>query len=339
MLGRQRQTLRPRNLPMKRGIAVDLSEVNNSLAELEAKHNVDTEILQTGLAATDSNVAELEISVVNSAAAAADALSSLEDDIVALSNFAHECCETAESNIATLSEEIAAIDTSSYIPQSEKLRFIVDLVEPFAIGAHADNPARIDIFGTLRSPMGPLFDLGEPSNPWREVYAEGLTLSDTSNLKFTHFQGAEGNFNLDDVIEYALSLVVPAEHPTIVTLAQINEVEFAEGIIINGDLLPRDINPGFPPLARVGNLTYPFLEGHFTNLFAGNIYGLDEGGSTRRVLLEGDAAATPQWITELQSDVNLSGFDFDVDFTGPRGPPGPQGEQGPAGEAGAVGAN
>eukprot|EP00873_Tetraselmis_striata_P015591 jgi/Tetstr1/435855/TSEL_024743.t1 len=91
--GRERQTLRPRNLPMKRGIAVDLSEVNNSLAELEAKHDVDTEILQTGLAATDSNVAELEISVgglFNSAAATADALSSLEDDIVALSNFAHE---------------------------------------------------------------------------------------------------------------------------------------------------------------------------------------------------------------------------------------------------------
>eukprot|EP00873_Tetraselmis_striata_P019242 jgi/Tetstr1/439506/TSEL_027935.t1 len=248
MLGRQRQTLQPRNLPMKRGIAVDLSEVNNSLAELEAKHNVDTEILQTGLAATDSNVAELEISVVNSAAAAADALSSLKDDIVALSNFAHECCETAESNIATLSEEIAAIDTSSYIPQSEKSRFIVDLVEPFAIGAHADNAGRIDVFGTLRSPLGPLFDLGEPTNPWREVYAEGLTLSDTSNLKFTHFQGAEGDFNLDDVIEYA-------------------------------------------------------------------------------------------WITELQSDVNLSGFNLDVDFTGPQGPPGPQGEQGPAGEAGAVGAN
>eukprot|EP00873_Tetraselmis_striata_P036389 jgi/Tetstr1/456653/TSEL_043354.t1 len=51
------------------------------------------------------------------------------------------------------------------------------------------------------------------------------------------------------------------------------------------------------------------------------------------------AAATPQWITELQSDVNISGFNFDVDFTGPRGPAGPQGEQGPAGEAGAVGAN
>eukprot|EP00873_Tetraselmis_striata_P034605 jgi/Tetstr1/454869/TSEL_041733.t1 len=180
----------------------------------------------------------------------------------------------------------------------------------------------------LAALSGPLFDLGEPSNPWREVYAEGLTLSDTSNLKFTHFQGAEGDFNLDDVIEYAVSLVVPAEHPTIVTLAQINEVEFAEGIIINGDLLPRDINPGFPPLARVGNLTYPFLEGHFTNLFAGNIYGLDEGGSTRRVLLEGDAAATPQWITELQSDVNISGFNLDVDFTGPRGPAGADGADG-----------
>eukprot|EP00873_Tetraselmis_striata_P026608 jgi/Tetstr1/446872/TSEL_003652.t1 len=183
---------------MRRGIQVDLSEVNDSIAELEAKHDIDTENLEAGLGETQSNVEGLS----NAAAAAADALSSLEDDIVTLSNFAHECCETAESNIAALSEELAAIDTSSYVPQSEKSRFIVDLVEPFAIGAHADNAGRIDVFGTLRSPLGPLFDLGEPSNPWREVYAEGLTLSDTSNLKFTHFQGAEGDFNLDDVIEY-----------------------------------------------------------------------------------------------------------------------------------------
>eukprot|EP00873_Tetraselmis_striata_P029204 jgi/Tetstr1/449468/TSEL_036563.t1 len=320
---------------MRRGIQVDLSEVNDSIAELEAKHDIDTENLEAGLGETQSNVEALS----NAAAAAADALSSLEDDIVTLSNFAHECCETAESNIAALSEEIAAIDTSSYISQSEKSRFIVDLVEPFAIGAHADNAGRIDVFGTLRSPLGPLFDLGEPTNPWREVYAEGLTLSDTSNLKFTHFQGAEGDFNLDDVIEYAVSLVATPDHPTTVSLERINEVSFNHGIVVKGDLIPHEENAGFPPLSRVGNLTYPFLEGHFTNLFAGNIYGLDEGGSTRRVLLEGDAAATPQWITELQSDVNISGFNLDVDFTGPQGPAGPQGEQGPAGEAGAVGAN
>eukprot|EP00873_Tetraselmis_striata_P023161 jgi/Tetstr1/443425/TSEL_031436.t1 len=309
---------------MRRGIQVDLSEVNDSIAELEAKHDIDTENLEAGLGETQSNVEGLS----NAAAAAADALSSLEDDIVALSNFAHECCETAESNIAALSEELAAIDTSSYIPQSEKSRFIVDLVEPFAIGAHADNAGRIDIFGTLRSPLGPLFDLGEPSNPWREVYAEGLTLSDTSNLKFTHFQGAEGDFNLDDVIEYAVSLVTTPDHPTTVSLERINEVSFNNGIVVKGDLIPYEENAGFPPLSRVGNLTYPFLEGHFTNLFAGNIYGLDEGGSTRRVLLEGDAAATPQWITDLQSDVNISGFNLDVDFTGPRGPAGADGADG-----------
>eukprot|EP00873_Tetraselmis_striata_P001096 jgi/Tetstr1/421360/TSEL_012329.t1 len=309
---------------MRRGIQVDLSEVNDSIAELEAKHDIDTENLEAGLGETQSNVEALS----NAAAAAADALSSLEDDIVALSNFAHECCETAESNIATLSEEIAAIDTSSYIPQSEKSRFIVDLVEPFAIGAHADNAGRIDVFGTLRSPLGPLFDLGEPTNPWREVYAEGLTLSDTSNLKFTHFQGAEGDFNLDDVIEYAVSLVATPDHPTTVSLERINEVSFNNGIVVKGDLIPYEENAGFPPLSRVGNLTYPFLEGHFANLFAGNIYGLDEGGSTRRVLLEGDAAATPQWITELQSDVNISGFNLDVDFTGPQGPAGADGADG-----------
>eukprot|EP00873_Tetraselmis_striata_P035338 jgi/Tetstr1/455602/TSEL_042414.t1 len=198
----------------------------------------------------------------------------------------------------------------------------------FTLRAHADNAGRIDVFGTLRSPMGPLFDLGEPSNPWREVYAEGLTLSDTSNMKFTHFQGAEGDFNLDDVIEYAVSLVVPADHPTTVSLERINEVSFNNGIVVKGDLIPYEENAGFPPLSRVGNLTYPFLEGHFANLFAGNIYGLDEGGSTRRVLLEGDAAATPQWITDLQSDVNISGFNFDVDFTGPRGPAGADGADG-----------
>eukprot|EP00873_Tetraselmis_striata_P001808 jgi/Tetstr1/422072/TSEL_012932.t1 len=262
MLARRKETLRPQSLPMRRGIQVDLSEVNDSIAELEAKHDIDTENLEAGLGETQSNAEGL-----SNAAAAADALSSLEDDIVALSNFAHD-------------------------------------------------------------PLGPLFDLGEPSNPWREVYAEGLTLSDTSNLKFTHFQGTQGDFNLDDVIDYALSLAAPAKQPTIVTLAQINEVENADGIIINGDLLPRDINPGFPPLARVGNLTYPFLEGHFTNLFAGNIYGFDEGGSTRRVLLEGDAAATPQWITDLQGDVNISGFNLDVDFTGPQGPAGDDGADG-----------
>eukprot|EP00873_Tetraselmis_striata_P008381 jgi/Tetstr1/428645/TSEL_018633.t1 len=135
---------------MRQGIQVDLSEVNDSIAELEAKHDIDTENLEAGLGETQSNVEGL-----SNAAAAADALSSLEDDIVALSNFAHDCCETAESNFATLSEELAAIDTSSYIPQSEMSRFIVDLVAPFAIGAHADNAGRIDVFGTLRSPLGP----------------------------------------------------------------------------------------------------------------------------------------------------------------------------------------
>eukprot|EP00873_Tetraselmis_striata_P035621 jgi/Tetstr1/455885/TSEL_042674.t1 len=64
-----------------------------------------------------------------------------------------------------------------------------------------------------------------------------------------------------------------------------------------------------------------------------------EGLSNAAAAAAGSAAATPQWITELQSDVNISGFNLDVDFTGPRGPAGADGEQGPAGPAGPAGAD
>eukprot|EP00873_Tetraselmis_striata_P040533 jgi/Tetstr1/460797/TSEL_005981.t1 len=67
-----------------------------------------------------------------------------------------------------------------------------------------------------------------------------------------------------------------------------------QGITVKGDLIPFDNNPGFPPLSRVGNSTFPFLEGHFGNLYAGNLFANDSGGTTRRVLLEGDTVRPDQ---------------------------------------------
>ena len=50
------------------------------------------------------------------------------------------------------------------------------------------------------------------------------------------------------------------------------------------------------------------------------------------------SASVPSWVTDPQNTVNISGFNLDVDFTGPQGPPGadstvpgPQGEPGPPG--------
>eukprot|EP00873_Tetraselmis_striata_P007815 jgi/Tetstr1/428079/TSEL_018134.t1 len=127
---------------MRRGIQVDLSEVNDSIAELEEQLAIDVEAIESSLASTDSNVEGLS----NTVTAAAPAVSSLEDDLVALSNFTHDCCDEAAA--------VSNVDPSSYIPQAEKRRFIVDLIEPKAIGAHDDNAGRVGVIATLRSPLG-----------------------------------------------------------------------------------------------------------------------------------------------------------------------------------------
>lgn len=84
---------------------------------------------------------------------------------------------------------------------------------------------------------------------------------------------------------------------------QISEFVTNGGIVVTGDMVPFDDNPGFTPLSRVGSMNFPFLESHFGNPFASNIYRLDGEGSARRVLLEGDAAALPSrtWA-DLQGD-------------------------------------
>eukprot|EP00873_Tetraselmis_striata_P045358 jgi/Tetstr1/465622/TSEL_010268.t1 len=83
---------------MRRVIQVDLSEVNDSIAELEAQLTIDVEAIESSLASTDSNVEGLS----NAVKAAAAAISSLEDDLVALSNFTHECCDESASTIDEL---------------------------------------------------------------------------------------------------------------------------------------------------------------------------------------------------------------------------------------------
>eukprot|EP00873_Tetraselmis_striata_P003976 jgi/Tetstr1/424240/TSEL_001433.t1 len=80
------------------GIQVDLSEVNDSIAELEAQLAIDVEAIESSLASTDSIVEGLSKAVT----AAAAAVLSLEDEHIALSNFTHECCDESASNIDEL---------------------------------------------------------------------------------------------------------------------------------------------------------------------------------------------------------------------------------------------
>jgi hypothetical protein len=112
------------------------------------------------------------------------------------------------------------------------------------------------------------------------------TVLDLSKIIFTSFQDVEGEFNLGDILKYALSLV-EYEHPTTVSLERINEATFTGGIVVSGDMIPHEPDPG-NPFQRLGAPTKLWLEGHFVTVYADNLSANDESGTTRRVLLEGD---------------------------------------------------
>jgi hypothetical protein len=101
---------------------------------------------------------------------------------------------------------------------------------------------------------------------------------------------------------------VDPEHPITVSLQRIDELNWTESIVMNGDLLPHESNPGLP-FHRVGAPVKHWLESHFVNIYADNIIGSDaEGEQPRRVMLEGDPLAVgpqgergPEGLTECQA--------------------------------------
>ena len=116
------------------------------------------------------------------------------------------------------------------------------------------------------------------------------------------------------------------------TIRKLAGVGFPEEAEVEGSLIPSTDN-----FYQLGNPANRWLEGHFNQIYADNL-SVTTGGTTRRVLLEGDVVQTdlPGWIEEEQGDINISGFNLDVDFTGPKGDPGDPGVQGIQGPPGAA---
>jgi hypothetical protein len=144
------------------------------------------------------------------------------------------------------------------------------------------------------------------------VFAANVTLDGKSMADTLH------------ALRVSIAAVDP-EHPSTVSLHRIDELNWTEGIVVSGDLIPDEPNPGFS-FQRLGAPINPWLEGHFVNIYADNIMSADnDGGPPRRVLLEGDPSAVgppgPQGLP------------------GPQRLPGPHGLQGPQGEPGARGAS
>jgi hypothetical protein len=72
---------------------------------------------------------------------------------------------------------------------------------------------------------------------------------------------------------------VEYEHPTTVSLERIDEATFNGGIVVNGDMIPHEPDPG-NPFQRIGASTKPWLEGHFVNVYADTVSVSDADGTS-----------------------------------------------------------
>jgi hypothetical protein len=125
-----------------------------------------------------------------------------------------------------------------------------------------------------------------PKTKEADSSVDKLEVPDLSKINFTSLQDVEGDFNLEDTLEYALSLV-ECEHTTTISLERIDEATFTNGTVVN-DMVPHEPNPG-KPFQRIGAPTKPWLEGHFMNIYADHLSVSDASGTSRRVLLEGES--------------------------------------------------
>jgi hypothetical protein len=88
---------------------------------------------------------------------------------------------------------------------------------------------------------------------------------------------------LADTLEYALGLV-EYEHPTTIFLERIEKATFTKNIVMNGDMIPHEPDPG-NLFQRTGAPTKPWLEGNFVNVYADKLSVSDASGTSHRVLL------------------------------------------------------
>jgi hypothetical protein len=125
-----------------------------------------------------------------------------------------------------------------------------------------------------------------PKTEKTDFSVDKLTVPDPSKINIASFQDVEGEYKLEDIREYAQSLE-EYEHPKTVSLERIDEATFTSGIVVSGDMIPHEPDPG-NPFRRLGAPTKPWLEGHFVTVYADNLSVNDESGTSRWVLLEGD---------------------------------------------------
>ena len=118
-----------------------------------------------------------------------------------------------------------------------------------------------------------------------------------------------------------------------ITTNRLIGTNFPEFVTVEGSLIPSQ-----DMWYQLGNPAFRWIEGHFGSIYADNLQ-VNDGGTTRRVLLEGDenhnltvdwtditnpptivlaadiASYIPSWVANTQGGVSLGGFGGNLDYT------------------------
>ena len=210
---------------------------------------------------------------------------------------------TNTEDIATLSNAIddfgQYLVTSNVDTQALTVRDLADVAFTVYKGGPRDYTLQ-DMFditwamipNTVTEPEQPITDTGTFSH---------LIVSDPDNLAFTTFQGSnyEPPFSLLELLEHVVSLATDNpeyEHPSNISLEtlEVNTItssDYPELIRSQGSIIPTEDS-----FYQPGDPEHKWIEGHFTSIYANNLNVTDAGGTSRRVLLEGDTVdASVSW--------------------------------------------
>ena len=352
---------------MKKGIAVDLSEVENQISALEAKHDADHLQAQEEISALGSNAEDLEAFVVSESNAinteidsilteianAGTAISGLESDVAALSNELYLDIRVAVSNhgqeISDLQGDLSGLHAAVSNLGTEDLLSNIQANEDAISGLSNDLSLNYITTSALNEQLQQSYiqqsektDFVVDTLRASNVETTSITVNEDHGLVIAGVNFIDILDELRDEINAASVL------PSNITLSEldvktITNSDYFPGIIgVDGSLIPSTDN-----LHQLGDPEHRWIEGHFTAVYANNLFAKD-GTTSRRVLLEGDESHgltvewedilnEPAWIQVSQCNINISGFNMDVDLTGPAGPVGAKGDTGDTGPAGPAG--
>ena len=248
-----------------------------------------------------------------------------EVDIETLSNFVYPEIQRIDTEIASLSNDFSSL--SNEVRENEE--DIASLSNYAYTQVASINSEYESLSNDLYTDYLTISELNDQLTANYIQKFEKLNFV-TSNLSASNLAVSGGltinGCNIEDLIPEPDPYVLPPDITlNSVTTQILNGTGFPENIFVNGTLIPH-----IEIYHTIGLPSNKWLEGHFKNSYADNL-SVNDGGTTRRVLLEGDTDnltvdwsqitnvpdfSIPTWASPTtQSEVSIVDFGGDLPYS------------------------